>query len=295
MFIDPQISREIIDQDDSVILNSPACQPKPRNNRTISRIYFSHTRKAGGSTLRHVLSKIERKFHLEMAIHEGSRTFNGTKDPSQDEVIGSRSDTLYLTSIRDPVARALSHYKYEGRWDCRGIVERTFTPTANNSQPLVDFVNETPQPGKIRGMACNATRRTHQNKIRNSTLWECGQSCYLRWFGSPFNCVENVTASFQTALKKLLAYDIIVVTEWLENPDYLLQLEKYLGAPSYYRGSKRMYCGRESKYWNSVFPAELTPGMMRGIQQANLLDTHLYGRLVGPCGGNSSHVTFPKP
>lgn len=75
----------------------------------VSYLHFHHMRKAGGSSIRTLLvnmSKIEATEHrLHISQSEGL-TFNTTCFEERPQV--------FLTSIRDPIDRIVSSYKYEG-------------------------------------------------------------------------------------------------------------------------------------------------------------------------------------
>ena len=61
----------------------------------------------------------------------------------------TRNDTFYVTHLREPVARAISMYKYAnmaGRWSCRKMVfpDRypDFVPSVNSSRTLEDYIEK---------------------------------------------------------------------------------------------------------------------------------------------------------
>jgi hypothetical protein len=61
---------------------SPACFPSfGGKHHNISRIYFSHTRKAGGTTLRRYLSEVARAMNFDYVVNEHStQEFPGRND-----------------------------------------------------------------------------------------------------------------------------------------------------------------------------------------------------------------------
>ena len=91
---------------------SPVCRPswgsetQQRNGR-IDRLFFSHTRKAGGTML-------ARFFRLVAQTH-GWKFVSVEGTPAEAPI---RNDTFYVTHLREPVARAISMYKYGGRFTC---------------------------------------------------------------------------------------------------------------------------------------------------------------------------------
>jgi hypothetical protein len=91
-----------------------------------SRIYFYHIRKAGGTMIRKYLKKVASHHRIDLTIQEH-------KFARED--VGSHPHTLYVTNVRDPVERAISHFKYEGRWDCQQLVKNhSFVATKFNAR-----------------------------------------------------------------------------------------------------------------------------------------------------------------
>ena len=125
---------------------SPACHPHYRvaitsdtiGNTTWStslpftRIYFYHVRKAGGTMLRKFLKKVALTHNIHLEIQENKYA---------REKVGSHPGTMYVTNLRDPVERSISHFKYEGRWDCRQIIKNAthYTPTLQNAKKFEAF------------------------------------------------------------------------------------------------------------------------------------------------------------
>jgi len=68
-------------------------------NSPIKRIYFYHVRKAGGTMIRKYLKKVASKYRIHLRILEYKHAY-------AEEEVGSRSDTFYVTNIRDPHSRS---------------------------------------------------------------------------------------------------------------------------------------------------------------------------------------------
>ena len=271
------------DQDTAdAVLTSPACQPTwgDDGGRSIQRIYFAHTRKAGGSFLKRLLQHVAKRFHWTF----DSREAMAVESPK-------RNDTLYVTNLRHPVERSISHYKFEGRWNCpRLIYDKNYVPTMEDSKTLQEFIDN---PNSI---LPHRTLRFDpclgRSKDNEAILWKCAQNCYLRWFGLDFNCLRNVTNNYETALQNLLQFHLIVTTERLRDPQYVAGLMQMFGLPPNMEFSSKMYCDKQSKYWNAKLPANFRNETVEQLRQGNQLDTKLYKRVTDCPNG----VVFPvKP
>jgi hypothetical protein len=106
--------------------SSPSCTLQLDDGEPINRIVFMHMRKAGGSSLRNYFRRVARDNKLAFMAEEGYIA---------GEFPGNVSKTLYITHWREPIARAVSHYKYEERWDCVGqLKKKDFVPMYNNTK-----------------------------------------------------------------------------------------------------------------------------------------------------------------
>jgi len=94
-------------------LPSPACHPhfqlalpngKWGNGTKFKRIYFYHARKAGGSSMHKYLGLVAQNYGIELTAVE----WYGMEEPGTNDV-----DTFYVTHLREPVDRAISHFKWK--------------------------------------------------------------------------------------------------------------------------------------------------------------------------------------
>lgn len=117
---------------------SPVCRPTLPLH-PIRRIVFGHMRKAGGTTITNYLFNTIKNAYpqiVEIVRAEGGLI----------EYPGTRNDTLYITHIRDPVKRAMTHFKYSGRWHCQKLVYKhkrpspDWEPTSENAVPLENWI-----------------------------------------------------------------------------------------------------------------------------------------------------------
>ena len=249
---------------------SPACRPTWGDNPSkITRVYFAHTRKAGGTFMRSMLETFARQHNLTFAAVEG--------DPVESP---KRNDTLYVTNLRHPVSRVISHYKYDGRWGCSQTMRQPnhSLPTAENAQSLKGFVTKDPfvgTPPRMFAIPCSPSVPP-----MHRSMWVCAKNCYLRWYSKDFNCLRNVTDSFETAVENLSQFNLIVVTERLQDPVYWHGLARMFGFSNTTTFRKSAFCDPESKFWNKKFPLVISNETMAFVHQVNHRDTELFHHLT---------------
>jgi hypothetical protein len=249
----------------------PTCQFHNIQNRTINRIYFLHMRKAGGSSLRSYFAQVANKHGLKFRAAEGYM---------QPEQPGHDKNTLYITHVREPIARAISHYKYEKRWDCRTQLQHhdlddMSVPTLNNTiMSLYNF--------------------TRANHSMTHKLWTCASNCYARWAsGHPQNIhhdddegdlSNNSSVQLQqleqAARESLWNYNVIIVSEWLQqHPSYVKTIESIFGVKRLNR-TKSMTCGKQAAAANQQVPLVVQPHDLELLAKVNQVDLKLYHDLT---------------
>lgn len=245
----------------------------------IRRIYFYHVRKAGGTMFETYLKKVASRYGIELIRTEHVH--------AATEEVGSRNDTIYVTNMRDPVERAISHYKYEGRWSCKPgsgeLMNKSFVPTEENSRPFESF-NDTsgfsPSP-------CDKPFRF--------TL--CAVQCYIQSFSGKGCTSDNWLTEYHLARNRLLRYNLILSLEQLNDPRYVEAVEDFFGVQGL-RGNPRMWCGPQSKEANKKVPLSVDPTLVPKLTRLNRMDYRLYGDLVTSCWGDTQiedvQYSFPK-
>jgi hypothetical protein len=254
---------------------SPACGLREGNGR-IDRIVFLHMRKAGGTTIWSYLRDVAEKHAITLESYEGlSPPSPQERDPS----------TLFVTHIRDPVARVISHYKYEMRWNCKNLTNKkqNFTPTENNTRmSLNHFIKNSNRPmfsGNLKGH-----------------LWECSHNCYAKWstglclHEGPYNDSQycwslnsNRGSFLYEARQSLWNYNFIFVTEWLKNPDYVQTIETMFDTPGLSNRQTLMWCGAQSMAANQLIPLVVTAEQEKTMNNLNQIDRILYQELTMDC------------
>ena len=255
---------------------SPLCQLRlpsfasHNDNQTttmIRRIYFAHMRKAGGTTINWYLRKVAQHYGLQYKRMEG-KPFNETL---HDDHL--RSDTFYVTHVRDPIQRMISHYEYDGRWPCSKLVEKnsTFLPTQNNSKSIVDWLYQ-----------FNASTQHRQHKHKE-VLWYCTENCYTRWLALPHHLSSPHISSYddlkRRAIQAAHRYHLILVLEWLQDPHYVKQLEAFFGVKGLQGRPKGMYCYKASKQANAITPAAYDSSIFQLLSERNAVDYSLLNEL----------------
>jgi hypothetical protein len=241
------------------LVSSPACRLN-LGDRTIDRIYFLHMRKSGGTGIKNYLKAIARKYKLPLQIDEGRVMPNRFPE--------TNGTTLYVTNLRDPVSRAISHYKYDRRWDCRQMTQnKSFIPTEENTKSsLEDF---TWNAERVNGGAY--------------PFWHCAVNCQARW-ATGHSKSNYSEALLQNALDVLREYNLIIVLEWLKYPSYRNSIEQMFNV-SGLGMNNNMYCGRESKEANANFPLQINNKTLADLRKLNQVDTDLYNYLTAcPAG-----------
>ena len=244
---------------------SPACQPRflDRNKLPIRRIFFLHMRKAGGTVIRKYLKKVADVYGLEYQAREGRKTVERRMDPH----------TLYLTNLREPNARTISHYKYDQRWHCKNLRKSSFIPSLNNTkQSFETFLNKA--DGRNKG---------------HTSLWTCATNCYTRWASGNYKPLSKSCSSklrkdeikrIRQAHKQLQNYNFIFISERLRDPEYIKNVERMFGVPGLAERKFYPACAKVSKQANAKFPLVLSNEMRQRLEECNTPDTALYRQLT---------------
>ena len=297
------------EEEEATTMTSPICNPSfdnVKNNtdqRRIERIVFIHMRKAGGSTLRGYLRKVSQKLGLEYIVHEGSimpRKFLLPPPPSSSSSSRystlDKSGTFYVTHVRDPMQRTISHYKYEGRWPCHKLVaagnnNTSWTPTKKNARSFETFVNKT-------------LKEAEQKKFRPN-IWSCALNCHLQWLNilNKKETLQLVNVShvryseaYNHALKLAMEFDLIIDSDRLfRDEHYGEQIETFFGGFTGLVGNnRRMYCQVQSQKANALHPATISNATWLDIRTRNQPDYDLMEALRGPCADEKVAIEFPS-
>mmetsp|Transcript_8228 Transcript_8228/g.17540 ORF Transcript_8228/g.17540 Transcript_8228/m.17540 type:complete len:426 (+) Transcript_8228:32-1309(+) len=269
---------------------SPACHPhfnlalpngKWDQNTKFKKIYFYHARKAGGSTMNKYLHKVARHYGIEILTVE----WDGMEEPGTNDV-----DTFYVSHLREPVARSISHFKYQGRWNCPDLILKpgNFTPTRENANPIETW-NQT---GGHVPLSCRWYQHINSHRFR---IMECAVNCYSQWFSGLACPTWNISAMEQYAVAKarVLRFNMIVVIEKLRDPNYVQAVERFFGVPGLTEKGIP-YCERASKLANTKFPFVVRNETRESLTRLNEIDIQLYHELSDCLNEEGSYNNFPE-
>jgi hypothetical protein len=230
---------------------SPACTLQIEDGTTFDRIFLLHMRKAGGSSMRSYFRDVTKKYNISWGFQEG---------PNNVEFPGDQpnTNTLYVTHMRKPISRALSHYKYEKRWQCGAQLQQDgFVPMENNTNmPLKEFAS------------------SGFGKRQANFLWTCSQECHSSrtWHN---NILKDKERLEQLAREKFGGYHLIVINEWLKIPEYDASLEKLFGVNKINRRAG-MQCMKLTLKATKENPLNVTQEELELLNKGNTVDFKLY-------------------
>ncbi len=251
------------------LLFSPACIPHHKvataiRNSTgeitwskslpFTRIYFYHVRKAGGTMLRKYLKKVAQTHNIHLQIQENKYA---------REVVGSHPGTMYVTNMRDPVSRSISHFKYEGRWDCRQMIKNAthYIPTLENAQQFEKWVHTggfTPSP-------CDESFSFHF----------CAVNCYIQSYSGQGCTNDDWHTQYISAQERLFRYNLVFVYERFKDPQYARAIEQFFGVEGFNQESN-YWCGPEAKQANEKMPLEVKFASVMRLTKLNAMDNKFF-------------------
>lgn len=281
--------------DDAQAPASPACRPHFRlalpDNRwddatKFRRIYFYHARKAGGSSMHQYLAKVAAHYDIELKGVE----WTGAEEP------GTHVDnaTFYVTHLREPVERSISHFKYQGRWDCKdlsfrwGKKDQEFEPTERNAQKLETW-NQTMGHLPVKCKHKRMGGKRHSNFF----LGNCAVNCYTQWF-SGLSCPEwgiPVDRQYRVAKEKLRKYNLVVVIEKLKDPKYVRAIEDIFNVTGI-TAKGNPFCEKKSHAANARVPLVVRNGTRERLTRLNRVDIELYREMTDCL--DAGRYDFPK-
>ncbi len=267
---------------------SPACHPHhkvaiTRDNTTgsttwsasspITRIYFYHVRKAGGTMLRKFLKGVARTHKINLEIQENKYA---------REEIGSHPGTMYVSNLRDPVERSISHFKYEGRWDCRQMIKNAtqYIPTLQNANKFEDW----DQTGGFVPSPCD----------QPCSFDQCAVNCYIQSFSGHGCSLDDWKTEFTLAQERLFQYNLIFVYDRFKDPNYVKAIEQFFGVDKVFNLESNYWCGPEAKQANKLYPLKTKFEAILKLEHLNAMDTRFYKEAVSCWDDDVAEYSFPK-
>ena len=252
----------------------------------IKRIYFYHVRKAGGTMIRKYLKKVASLYRIHLRVLEYKHAYS-------EEEVGSRPDTFYVTNIRDPVERSVSHFKYDARWGCDQLVKNSskFVPTPDNARPFESW-NFT---GGFEESDCDEP----------FSFVSCAVNCYVQGFSGRGCTRDGWFTEYNLAWDRLLRYNMILVYSKFRDPEYVRSVEDFFGGVRGFNAPSSMFCGQEAREANRRVPLRVSFEHVLRLTRLNEMDNRLYRDLVTSCfeemeeqrGGGGvagGHYSFPR-
>jgi len=150
------------------------------------RVFLYHMRRAGGTSLRWYCRHLAEAHKMAFDVVERfSLDYHA-------EFVAAPS-TLHVVSLRDPIDRIKSAYRFEGRWP-----QRQHDRTIENAQSFADWAD--------------SSRDDH--RIPN-VMWDCTRNYYTRaLIGYPAVGAAGLgRAELELAKERLEEFEIVLVTE----------------------------------------------------------------------------------
>lgn len=222
--------------------------------------------------IREYLEKVAAHYKIDLQMKEYNHA-------SIEEEVGSRNDTFYVTNMRDPVDRSVSHFKYLGRWDCEQLTKNeSFVPTEDNARPFRAW-GET---GGFEPSPCDAP----------FSLVSCAVNCYLQTYSGAGCSSDGWFTEYNLALDRLLRYNMILVFEKFKDPGYVAAVERFFGVGGFNGKRLTMFCGPESREANERVPLTVKFEHVLRLTRLNAMDNRLYKDLVKSCWGDEKEVDY---
>jgi len=235
--------------------------------------------------IRKYLTKVAKHHSIDLKVLE-------FKHASFDEEVGSRSDTLYVTNLRDPVERSISHFKYDARWGCNNLVKnKTFVPSTTNARPFATW-NFT---GGFVETSCGSSSSNYRRRRSNRPFYfeACAVNCYIQTFSGNACTHDNWYTEYNVAWDRLMKYNIILMYSKFNNPKYIQAVENFFGGVQGFGVPSSMFCGDEAREANRKVPLRVSFEHVLQLTRLNKMDNRLYKDFINPCWDDDKY-SLPK-
>ena len=198
------------------------------------------------------------------------------------EAVGSRPGTLYVTNMRDPVERSISHFKYEGRWDCRQMIKNAthYTPTLQNAKQFEKW----DQTGGFEASSCNVP----------FSFDFCAVNCYIQSFSGQGCTTDDWQTQYASAQERLFQYNLVFAYERFKDPKYARAVEAFFGVDGFGTDSD-YWCRPESKEANAKMPLKVKFASVMRLTKLNSMDNKFHKEATSCWDGEDEpEYSFPK-
>jgi hypothetical protein len=173
---------------------------QPFNMKDYDTVFLYHSRIAGGGILREWLGKVCKIHNITLEAKEGYVLDDADFEANKDNSFNPTGRTLFITSLRDPVDRAIASYWQEGHPD---------------ETKFLDWVED----------------KSTKDHGASNFIWFCHSNCYTRWFGAEsYNRAKYF--DMHRAANRLSKFDVVVRAEHLHDESYNVALQTLLNAES---------------------------------------------------------------
>ena len=211
------------------VMMGPNATWNATNRNTYDSIFFFHSRKAGGRSVRAYLNKVAKihrvpyceiegvAYRPDDYLYDGYHEFNPLTTIKATGCPGKRP--LRVSNLREPVARAWSSYIYEGRWPVKVKAEQR---TIDTAVPFETWVTKT----NLSRMEFLWLAKQNKSKV---VLDKCASECYCMWFGASAGGDGKCAPSI--AIRTLYVdFDLVLLAERLQDEGYMNEVSRLLGA-----------------------------------------------------------------
>ena len=203
--------------------------------------------------IRKYLKRVASHYNIDLKVQENKYAM---------EEVGSVPGTFYVSNLRDPVERSISHFKYEGRWDCRQLVKNhSFVPTKSNARRFEDW-KET-----------NGFVPSDCDEPFSFT--NCAVNCYVQSFSGEGCSSDGWGSEYRLAKERLFRYNLIFAYERFSDEVYIHSIEEFFGVDGFNKASD-MWCGWQAHDANEKIPLAVGFEHVLRLTRLNEIDIRLY-------------------
>ena len=173
-------------------------------------------------------------------------------------------------------------------------MDTPFIPTAENSVTLETWSENDGKNNKS-PIVCGRL-----NNVTQFYMTTCAVNCYIQWITGLSCPLGNKTSSrvpisqqYIASREKLKRYNSVIITEMLQDREYVSALERFFGVPGIADRVYSPWCEPESHYINEKFPLEMKPETVKNLTASNHFDILLYDEMKDCKPDDNGAYNFP--